>query len=88
MTFAHMPPETRQGDIIVRDRAVFFHVWRVTRDGATEPDRDIQPFATDRRHEALEKAVDMARGSDARVFVIDRAGVWTEARRPGSRIDA
>ena len=84
MTRGTMPPVTFRGDVIVRDRGAYFHVWRIASDGLIDPKPDVQPFATNRRHIALEKALDMVRGTDGRVFMIDRNGVWTLVRRPGA----
>jgi len=79
-----LPLETRVGDILIRDRATHFDLWSVTHDGATEPDPPgLRLFATDRRAEALEKALEMAARTDTRVFVIDSRGSWTLVRRPG-----
>jgi hypothetical protein len=72
---------TREGDVLLRDTVANFHVWVVTRAGATDPDPQSTPFTADSRVAALEEALRLAVSTGGVVFSIDRAGVWTEVPR-------
>jgi hypothetical protein len=70
---------TTEGDVIIQRLTSYYRVWVVTRDGAQEPDPNVEPRTVVGREDAERLARDWTRETNGQIFRIEPDGTWSMA---------